>query len=56
MVSFIVENEELIVNPDCRQVAFMGYLRKKCQYDRNGTYVYSETLVNQITHIQQFLK
>ncbi|XP_045195440.2 uncharacterized protein CXorf65 homolog [Mercenaria mercenaria] len=30
------ENEELIINPNCRQQIFMEYLRKKCQYDKRA--------------------
>ncbi|XP_052808267.1 uncharacterized protein CXorf65 homolog [Mya arenaria] len=30
------DNEQLMVNPNCRQLTFMGYLREKCQYDKNA--------------------
>ena len=33
---YIPENEELMMNPNCRQIIFMDYLRTKCQYDKGG--------------------
>ncbi|KAL4233324.1 hypothetical protein ACF0H5_008006 [Mactra antiquata] len=30
------ENEQLIVNPNCRQLTLMGYIREKCQYDKKA--------------------
>ena len=35
---FFADNEELMMNPNCRQLIFMNYLREKCQYDKGGQF------------------